>query len=611
VKRFCYCRSKTMERPEPHRYYNKREYFQLDVENNPAEDKGAGVACVDIDDENSLVLQKYSAIKKHLLIMLLASVAMSTVLLMMGVMLSVPTEGGALSKMITFKQVVHPLPVSAMWGTVSKPYPTGAFWTNLVVNNGDNPVSLGAYDVKTVPAGVQVSYSATRRSVSQSAITDPFDVDFQIAAAEAYATRSVLKYDNLSVTMQYQNPGSTGKYLAYLVKGSVFVTVEFQGSTPVISAPNMHITGFAQQFPQVSNGASQGQQYLVTLGNYQQWIVYCSTTVTLNWNNGDSITAAGPMNGVIRIAILPLQNVQGCMSALQPYLSAYPTGGTVALSYPSPQQVNINYQFTVAGKGSILMFAYPHHVTSMISPDLSAALQLRQAVSPVFGMKGLLQVVAGNSWKMQLALAQVGWNYNLVDPLSNSQLDEIANNLMADVMTELPNAADVYSFAKQMGRMAQLALIADDLGIAQPRQQALSTLELAILPWLQGTAADSFVYDKTYGGVVTAEGVADSKADYGSGWYNDHHFHFGYLIFAAAVITRFDAPFYTANGPLFDSLVRDVCNPDPTDPDFPVARHKDMFDGHSWATGLFPQANGKSQESSSEVPPCSESSISS
>ena len=35
--------------------------------------------------------------------------------------------------------------------------------------------------------------------------------------------------------------------------------------------------------------------------------------------------------------------------------------------------------------------------------------------------------------------------------------------------------------------------------------------------------------------------------------------------------------------------------------DFPLARHKDFFDGHSWASGLFQQANGKGQESSSEA----------
>ena len=37
---------------------------------------------------------------------------------------------------------------------------------------------------------------------------------------------------------------------------------------------------------------------------------------------------------------------------------------------------------------------------------------------------------------------------------------------------------------------------------------------------------------------------------------------------------------------------------------FPLSRHKSWFDGHSYATGLFPFATGKSQESSSEAVNC-------
>lgn len=48
-----------------------------------------------------------------------------------------------------------------------------------------------------------------------------------------------------------------------------------------------------------------------------------------------------------------------------------------------------------------------------------------------------------------------------------------------------------------------------------------------------------------------------------------------------------------------DALLRDICNP-VADADFPQVRHKDFFDGHSWASGLFQEANGKGQESSSE-----------
>jgi endoglucanase Acf2 len=50
-----------------------------------------------------------------------------------------------------------------------------------------------------------------------------------------------------------------------------------------------------------------------------------------------------------------------------------------------------------------------------------------------------------------------------------------------------------------------------------------------------------------------------------------------------------------------DALVLDIANMDSSSTDYPLARHKDMFDFHSWASGLFPQGNGKSQESISEV----------
>ena len=48
-----------------------------------------------------------------------------------------------------------------------------------------------------------------------------------------------------------------------------------------------------------------------------------------------------------------------------------------------------------------------------------------------------------------------------------------------------------------------------------------------------GVNSDTLLYDRSYGGVVTVKGMGDSQADYGSGWYSDHHFHYGYLIYAA------------------------------------------------------------------------------
>lgn len=40
-------------------------------------------------------------------------------------------------------------------------------------------------------------------------------------------------------------------------------------------------------------------------------------------------------------------------------------------------------------------------------------------------------------------------------------------------------------------------------------------------------AQDLLVYDKTWGGVVTKNGLNDQNADFGNAWYNDHTYHYG------------------------------------------------------------------------------------
>lgn len=48
--------------------------------------------------------------------------------------------GFVFDRTMPYKQVVHPEQPSPLWGSVVKPYPTGAFWTNFVIKNGDGVV---------------------------------------------------------------------------------------------------------------------------------------------------------------------------------------------------------------------------------------------------------------------------------------------------------------------------------------------------------------------------------------------------------------------------------------------------------------------------------------
>lgn len=64
-------------------------------------------------------------------------------------------------------------------------------------------------------------------------------------------------------------------------------------------------------------------------------------------------------------------------------------------------------------------------------------------------------------------------------------------------------------------------------------------------------------------------------------------FHYGYWIYAAAVIAKEDKEWGSKYSDFILDLIRDIANPSDDDNYFPVTRHKDWYLGHSWASGLF------------------------
>jgi len=112
------------------------------------------------------------------------------------------------------------------------------------------------------------------------------------------------------------------------------------------------------------------------------------------------------------------------------------------------------------------------------------------------------------------------------------------------------------------------------------------------------------------GGIIAKDSAIDLSAEFGAGAYNDHHYHYGYLIYAYSLVLAVEesrsvdlqleesqTPTRTKYGQYIDALRMDVCHETPTDGRFTTFRHFDFYNSHSWASGLFPMANGKSQES--------------
>ncbi len=93
-------------------------------------------------------------------------------------------------------------------------------------------------------------------------------------------------------------------------------------------------------------------------------------------------------------------------------------------------------------------------------------------------------------------------------------------------------------------------------------------------------------------------------ASYGSaGELNDHHFHYGYFIYAAAAVAQFDPAWASSSqfGPMINLLIRDAANPNRADTTYPFLRNFDVYAGHSQASGHAGFGAGNNQESSSEA----------
>jgi len=60
--------------------------------------------------------------------------------------------------------------------------------------------------------------------------------------------------------------------------------------------------------------------------------------------------------------------------------------------------------------------------------------------------------------------------------------------------------------------------------------------------------------------------LADHNADFGNGWYNDHHFHYGYFIYAAAAVGVGNASFLKRWDVAVRHMVRHIAHPIYPDP---------------------------------------------
>jgi endo-1,3(4)-beta-glucanase len=201
----------------------------------------------------------------------------------------------------------------------------------------------------------------------------------------------------------------------------------------------------------------------------------------------------------------------------------------------------------------------------------------------------------------------LAWSVPTLEPAGSLDLSKLtaddktrlADQLAVDVASTLPEPADTYFGGKWMYRLATMFDVARQIGADDLADTIKTQLQQVMDGWMDPAGCDTgtercFVYDPE------ARGIVGLAASFGSDEFNDHHFHYGYFLYAAGVLAADDPALAEKWAPVMNLLAADIATQGESTY-FPERRAFDAYAGHSWASGTSPFADGNNQESSSEA----------
>ncbi|KIW94756.1 uncharacterized protein Z519_04733 [Cladophialophora bantiana CBS 173.52] len=437
-----------------------------------------------------------------------------------------------------------------------------------------------------------------------------------ILSAVEFGSNTVLTADSLlafSANIHLRpSAGSPSVLTMPVVQGMAFVTGQYTNLQPAIQSSIFFRSVAAAGEPKPGIF-----KYKVTLEDGKVWLIYATPAngFTPNFQLVSSTLLRGLPNwyGDIQIAKLPDDQFE---SIYDEAAGAYPTAGHIAgFAQNTTAQYSLSWSKggACSSNTTLLMFALPHHCESFDFNTKSNVTGIQLATTT----KGNATAVVGDYWVLKednlpVSLGFAPWRPGhptdfqgtiSLSPAALSVIQNISPTEASQNMSAQTNLNSMYYSGKALSKFAQLVYTMHDLTNQQAlANAALLELESCFEVFTNNRQQYPLIYDTDWKGLVSSASyvTGDPGADFGNSYYNDHHFHYGYFLHAAAVIGYLDPAWLNQNKDYVNALVRDVSNPSFLDQYFPVFRSFDWYHGHSWAKGLFESGDGKDEESSSE-----------
>jgi endoglucanase Acf2 len=462
---------------------------------------------------------------------------------------------------------------------LGKPVPTNDWWSKLVKENHADNLFNYPMTMKTTNTGLIITY------IPSGVIGDSAPVEVGLTGLSTTRT-TVSDYSDWTVTMNWKDNDHELNVTSGI--GMPFLYFK-KDADDVVSI-------------KVNSGNASTNNELLTIENASagaDFVFYAPLGST--WSKTGNIYTS-TLNGkdYWSMAMLPqnTSNVSAVAQDLKKYAYVFPVNTTTSWSYNENNSkvtttFNVDTEVKEGSNSNMILGLLPHQWYNLASNSPTPSNYTYSSI------RGQLKMLEGNEFIVENTfkgiLPTIPYLANYSAGFSPSALDAKISQIEND---GLATWTDSYNEGQVMNRLIQTARIADQTGDIVARNKMIATVKERLEDWLtheSGEVAFLFYYNDTWSAMLGYPSGHGQDTN-----INDHHFHWGYFIHAAAFMEQFEPGWSSKWGDMINVLIRDAASFDRNDTQFPFLRNFSPYAGHSWANGFASFPQGNDQESTSE-----------
>lgn len=447
------------------------------------------------------------------------------------------------------------------------PIISNQWYTSMLTEFPSNPLYAMPLAFKTTSQGLGFSFPEIQRS--KDTIFAPYSEDFTVGFDNNFTTTKLNSVGDWTVNASLVT--ANNKMLSFTIgHGLPFATLE-PGDEP------LNIT--------YKDG------YKVYIDNKEVTSGSLTTDAFLVITRNKSYIYAFPQKTTIKLkqAMISVDAVEKMFVGLldkPENFALFKQSSNVMItdSLASPQvadnKLTVLYKLTTQNSQPLITL-YPHQYDLL--PSKQEILGTYQT------LRGELRLIKADNFTLSFPLLMPNGTYTKLQNDYPDLTSQIKKDIKSVIDGPVPTSKN-YFLGTWFGKISNLLLLADAYDLDREKQELLDFVKPIFLESLK-----EFEYDKSKTSMIAKE------PEFGNEELNDHHFHYGYFIRTAAIISSLDLPFLSEVKPKINDMVSDIATLDRGSLDYPYIRNFDIYEGHSWADGKGDTPDGNNQESTSEA----------